>query len=157
MTTATAAATQVYSKDDLLPMDVWGKNHWSTLAYIETVMVETGGFEVGFDARMTQNRRHFRVMSEQNPKPIRPGRSISMSFAKPMDPQYSTMLNNGQQVEGHDDWCCVQDFAASGLLTTSEFEPKDVLHLSEQGQAVCAALRVHKQKGGNFAEFKYAV
>lgn len=148
---------RVFSVDDYIPMEFWGKNHWSTLAYIETVMVETGGFEVGFDPRMTQNRRNFRVMAEQNPKPKRPGRTPSMAFSSPMDVKYSTALNNGQKVDRHDDWCCVQDFAASGLLTTKEFEPKDVLHLSEFGQKVCAALRIHKQNGHNFASFQYPI
>lgn len=152
-----ATEAQVYLKDEYIPMAMWGKNHWSALAYIETVMVECGGFEVGFDARMTQNRRHFRVMAEQNPTPKRPGRSISMSFASPMAPEYSTTLNDGQRVDGHDDWCCVGDFAASGLLKAEHFEPKDVLHLSELGQKICAQLRAHKQGGGNFAEFRYTV
>ncbi len=43
-----------------VPVELWSKDHWSTLAYIETVMVEHGGrFEVGWDPRMRQNRRNF--------------------------------------------------------------------------------------------------
>jgi len=30
-------------------MDLWGRDHWSTLAYIETVMVDCKGFQIGQD------------------------------------------------------------------------------------------------------------
>jgi hypothetical protein len=29
--------------DGYIDIHLWGKDHWSTLAYIETVMVECGG------------------------------------------------------------------------------------------------------------------
>lgn len=28
--------------DDNIPMNLWGKDHWTTLAYIETVMIAAG-------------------------------------------------------------------------------------------------------------------
>jgi hypothetical protein len=150
--TAQAAqeATTSFTKDDMIPMEFWGKGHWSILAYIEAVMVECAGFQVGFDPRMTQNRRNFRVMQEMCP---RPKRTSTPHGGVAMDDKWSTLLNNSQRVIGHDDWCCIQDIAAEGLLSATSFEPKDTLHLSEKGKDLAAKLRVHKQEGGMYATF----
>lgn len=40
-------------EDSYIPMNMWSKDHWTTLAYI--------GFQVGRDARMRSNRRNFRA------------------------------------------------------------------------------------------------
>lgn len=64
---ASIAETVTFTMDDSIPVAYCGKNHWSLLAYIETVMVECGGFDVGFDPRMTQNCRNYRIMKEINP------------------------------------------------------------------------------------------
>jgi hypothetical protein len=156
MTEASAASTvsndPVFTKDDFIPMAYWGKNHWSLLAYIETVMVDMGGFHVGFDPHMSQNRRNYRIMQEMNPRPKRAKSSNSMGLV--MKDEWSTILNNGQKVIGHDDWCSLQDLANEGLLTAEAFEPKDMLHLSEKGRAIADRLRAHKSAGGNFAAFR---
>jgi hypothetical protein len=152
---------KVYTFDDPIPMAMWGKNHWSILAYIESVMIECAGFEVGFDARMTQNRHNFRVLAMDAPKPKRPGSYISPERSQVMKLEYSTKLNNGQQVTGHDDWCCIQDMGSAGLISVegnddapSLFLPGHIMHLTPEGQKICAALRVHKQAGGMFGNFR---
>lgn len=33
-----------------VPMDMWAKDHWTTLAYIDNVMVDNAGFQVGREA-----------------------------------------------------------------------------------------------------------
>ena len=52
-----------------VPMARWGRDHWRCLVYVEAVMVEMAGFQVGADPRMTANRRHYRVLAEQCPRP----------------------------------------------------------------------------------------
>jgi hypothetical protein len=138
--------------DGYIPMAIWGKDHWSTLAYVETVMVESAGFQVGADARMRSNRHNFRVMQEQCPKPKRPGK-LAMGIT--MDPKYGSRLNDGTSVDNHDDWMCVQDMAKEGLFTVGpdEMEPGVVLHFSKKGNALAEALRRHKSAGGQFAKF----
>ena len=75
-----------------------------------------------------------------------------------MDPvAQATRLNNGTVVEGHDDWCCVQDMEAAGIVSGEPLEPGAVLHLSEAGTALVAELRKHKADGGTFANFKPAI
>lgn len=138
-----------------IAVNLWGKDHWSTLAYVETVMVECAGFQIGSDARMRSNRRNFRVMHEQCRHPKRPERSTA-SMAVSMVPQHGTRLNNGTKVEDHDDWACIQDMAQAGLFTVSvdAVEPKQVLHFSPIGSTIAVQLRNHKAAGGMFATFK---
>jgi sulfate adenylyltransferase subunit 1 (EFTu-like GTPase family) len=141
--------------DDNIPMNLWGKDHWTTLAYIETVMVDCGGFQIGRDARMKSNRRNFRVMAEDCPKPKRVGGNAGMAIV--MKLEHSTKLNDGSVIDNHDDWCCIQDMAEAGLLTLHqhEIEPGVVIHFSELGRDVANKLREHKASGGNFAAFRF--
>jgi hypothetical protein len=149
------AEKQQYSADDYIPSAVWGKDHWTTLAYVETVATDCAGFQVGSDARMRTNRRHFRVMQDC----LKPRRAKAGGIGLVMDPvAHATRLNDGQTVEGHDDWNCVQDLANEGLfnLDASGVEPGITLHLSTKGQAWCAKLRSHKQAGGTYSTVNIA-
>lgn len=144
------------NNDAFVPMAQWAKDHWSTFAYVDAVMVDCGGFQVGLDPRMKANRRHFRVMGEECQRPRRPsGGGASMAIA--MAPEHATRLKNGTTVAGHDDWMCLQDMAEAGLFADgSEVRPGETLHLSPKGRALIAALREHKAGGGNFASFEPA-
>lgn len=143
--------------NEFVPEALFWHDHWSTLAYLETVLVDCGGFQVGLDARMRQNRRNFRVMMKECPRPKRTGLAgMSQSGAIPMDPEHGTRLQDGTVLEWSDDWSCVQDMAAAGYFTCGPdaVEPKVILHLSEKGQAICARLRQHKANGGNWRNFQ---
>ena len=141
---------KTFSQDEIVPMEFWGKDHWSTLAYVETVMVEHAGFQIGSDARMKSNRRNFRVMREQCPRPKRTNHAFGGIV---MNPEHSSVLRNAASVN-HDDWCCVQDMAAAGLFIESDCQPGVVLRLSEYGAHVVNALREHKRVGGSYTTFK---
>lgn len=143
--------------DDYISMLNWHKDHWSTLAYVETVMVDNAGFQLGTDAHMRSNRRNFRVMAEACPRPKRAS-GANPSLARVMQPQHTTRLKDGSPTDNHDDWACIQDMAAEGLFTVGpeDVQPAVVLHLSERGQGVCNALRAHKAAGGHFAGFDAA-
>jgi hypothetical protein len=149
--------TSTFSANDYVPMSAWGKDHHSTVAYAETVMVECGGFQVGLDSRMRSSRRNFRVMSLECPRPKRPGRPDG-HLAVAMSTEHGTRLNNGQTLQGHDDWACLQDAAREGLFTAGpeDIEPGVTLHLSDRGRQYCAELRAHKASGGNFATFVFS-
>lgn len=139
---------------EYIPMVLWGKDHWTTLTYMETVMVECGGFQVGLDPRMRSHRVHYRVMYQKCRRPKRPSPQYAGVV---MRPEHSTILNDGQQVPNHDDWCCIQDIAHEGLLTipVDHIQPKIELHLSEKGQVIVAKLRQHLMAGGSFGNFIY--
>ena len=140
-------------EDGYVAIDNFSPDHWSTLAYAETVMVECGFFQVGFDARMRQGRRHFRVMHEQCRKPKRPS---SGAMGVVMDNKYSTTMRDGTVVQGHDDWHCVQDMVAAGLMTSKDdsVEPCVKLHLTDLGRDINGQLRAHKASGGSWKTFE---
>lgn len=138
----------------LVSMSRWGKDHWSTLAYIETVMVNCEGFQVGSDPRMKANRRNFRVLAQECPNPRRATRSAP-SLAMVMRPEHATRLRDGTVMPNHDDWECLQDFAAEGLFAgAAQVEPKKTLQFSARGLALAADLRAYKAQGGQFANFE---
>ena len=138
---------------ELVPMDQWGKDHWSTLGYVEAVSVENAGFQVGQDPRMKTNRRHTRVLAACP----RPKRTAGFTLGVTMAPEHATRLKDGTQIANHDDWACLQDFVGAGLFQHgAEVEPKKVLTLSERGLALTAALRAHKSNGGSYATFESA-
>ena len=140
--------------DAYVPIARWGPDHWSTLAYLETVAVDCAGFQVGADAKMRSNRRNFRVMHEECARPKRYGRWLPGIV---MADHHGTRLNDGTTLPHHDDWCCVQDMAAEGLFDQSveAVQPGVVLRLSVKGDRVVTALRAHKRAGGSFAAFRY--
>jgi hypothetical protein len=146
---------KTFSVSDYIPMSHWGKDHWSTLGYVEVIMVECGGFQVGTDPRMKSSRRNFRVMAQGCPHPKRP--TLGSAFAYAMELTQSTKLNDGQVVSGHDDWACVQDMAAEGLFQQGPdaVEPGTVLTLSEKGVAIVNALREFKRNQGQYGQFRW--
>lgn len=149
------AAPKVFGLDEYIPMSYWSRDHWTTLSYIETVMVDFAGFQVGADARMKSNRRNFRVMSQECPKPKRASNGSAQAMV--MDPSYATKLNDGQQVPNHDDWACVQDMAAEGLFVQlpDDVQPGTILRFSEKGHKVANAFREFRRDGGKSGDFRW--
>lgn len=148
-----------YTKDDIIPADQWANDHWSTLLYAETVMVDYAGFQVGLDARMRTGRYHFRIFSQECPKPL--GRSGAGVAVMPLGT--GTLLRDGSVVENHDDWHCIQDMFAAGIffatdngVRVEEMEPGIHLHLTKAGRSLVDSLRKHKCEGGNLKDFVYA-
>lgn len=138
--------------DAYIPVNAWGKDHWSTLAYVDHIMTECAGFQVGQDGRMRSNRRHYRVMAEA-PRPRRPSHP---HVGVVMAPEHGSRLKDGTVVANHDDWCCLQDMAQEGVFTDGPdaVQPGATLHFSAKGKALADGLREHKQQGGKFATYE---
>ena len=113
-----------------VPIHLWGKDHWSTLAYAECRVTDNSG---------TINRQHMR------------------GDACGHDAGYPTRLRLGIELPNHSDFDCLFDFEAAGLmeLTGTGLYPQ-IKKLTDRGKLVCAALRSHKQDGGSFSNFSYA-
>lgn len=133
------------AQDQLVPTELWGRDHWSTLAYIEAKLVD-GDYSVKFDPRMRQGRRNFRVLSK--------GRGCAGGVV--MQPEHGSRLSDGTILPWSDDWACVQDMLADGLFEDGEWDTGFPLKLTEKGYAVAAALRKHKAEGGTYSNFKVA-
>jgi len=126
-----------------IPMARWGKDHWSTLAYIETRIVDHKG---------VPNRDHMRTDASVHPGLTgSAARVLGLSTRK-----YPTRLNDGALVAAHDDWSCLDDAEAAGLLESGGTGIHPVYRLTPLGAQVCAALRLHKPNG-SFGTFRWPV
>jgi len=127
-----------------IPMQQWGKDHWSTFAYLETRVVDYKG--VVDNRRMRCNPRLHRAFAH------------SASFGSK---EYPTRLSGGVEEHNHDDWSCVEDMAAAGMIVlewdSAPSEPfgrgKAKVSLTPLGQDIASLLREHKGKGGTFGNF----
>jgi hypothetical protein len=134
--------------DGYLPIQVWGKDHWSTLAYLETCTVDRRG--IVDNNRMRCNPRlHREFMS-------------TMPGANTGEPnKYPTRLAVGVQND-HDDWSCLEDMVAAGLVKASFRQVRDVVFGSNQacveltpdGRKIANQLRQFRAQHGNYNGFK---
>lgn len=121
---------------DYIPMSEWGKDHWSTLAYLETRAVDHSGL---IDNRhMRCNPRLHRIFAH------------SGSFS---GKEYPTRLKRSE-LENHDDWSCVEDMVSAGLIEAWFSESRGKIKFTDYGQSVANLLRVHKMNGGSFSTFE---
>lgn len=138
----TMAPTKTETKQEpSVPVNKWGKDHWSTLAYIETRIVDHSG---------VPNPEHMRADIDIHPQ----FGNRAQQEASP-DKRYPTILNDGTTVEKHDDWSCVDDMVAVGIMEWQGTGINPVFVLTEEGHRVTASLRRHKAKGGQFRDFRY--
>lgn len=121
-----------------IPPRRFGKDHWSTFAYVECRVVDNGG---------VPNRQHMRC----DPR-IHPGLTNSANREFGGSRRYPTRLRDGVATR-HDDWSCVDDLAAAGLVEILGTGIHPVWRLTDRGREVAAKLRAHKSAGKNFASF----
>lgn len=121
-----------------VPVAQWGRDHWSTFAYIETRIVDHRG--VVHNQHMRCHPRLHRAFAHEGSRgPLAP-----------------TRLAGGEELAQHDDWSCAEDAIAAGLLTVDERVPgAPVFALTDRGHTAAAALRRHKAGGGNFGNFTW--
>ena len=132
---------------DFVPMNKWGKDHWSTFAYIETRIVDHKG---------KLDNKHMRC----NPRIHRQLANVTPFGSLVNGGEYPTRLKDGE-IENHDDWSCVEDIEAAGLLTHKIKEVNKnifgnsaaTVKFTDLGYSIAAMLRKHKGEGKNFAEF----
>lgn len=90
--------------DEYIKPEQWGKDHWSTLLYAESIAVNHGG-KID-NRRMRTNARLHRHFA--NLAPIT-GQIVDGS-------SYPTRLADGENADNHDDWSCLEDAAAAGYV-----------------------------------------
>ncbi len=121
-----------------IPMSEWGKDHYSTLGYIECRVVDHNGYP---------DKRHMRCDPSAHLLLTHEG----SSHGSPSP----TRLAGGKTVAGHDDWSCVDDMEAAGLLENIGTGANPRFKLTDAGMMVCNALRNHKASGGSHGDFAY--
>jgi len=119
----------------------FGKDHWSTFAYIETLCVDSPNSEgVG-----VINGRRMRCDTDRHPLLV----GGLYSFA---DEKYPTRLREGKELSNHDDWDCLEDLEREGLLEIISLI-NGFVKLTEKGIKIAGELRGHKARGGTFSTF----
>jgi len=124
-----------------IKMDRWGKDHWSTFAYIETRIVDRKGIP---------DRNNMRTDIDLHPALLGPQLAVFGGNQK-----YPTRLKGSETVSDHDDWSCLDDAEEYGLIENIGSGINRVYRLKERGKIVAAALRAYKADGKNFASFSY--
>ncbi len=126
-------------------MSEFGKDHWSLLAYVETLCVDGRGNGVGeIDKRRLSC----------NPK-RHPVHAVNEGMCKWKDDYSSRLADGAAPVPGHDDWDCLDDLEAAKLLEIMS-EVNGFVILSDRGREMAGRIRAHKSKGGSFANFSPA-
>jgi hypothetical protein len=104
-----------------VPVELWGKDHIITLLYIETRCVDYKGAVAPQHMRSHPTRSHPAALSGG---------------------AYPTRLADGSELYDHDDWDCLYDLKAAGLLEwpSKPSLPQNV-RMTNKGWAVAHRLR----------------
>jgi hypothetical protein len=119
-------------------IDLFGKDHWSALAYAECRIVDNKGIPTLSHMRCDP-RRH-------------PGLVHRLPFDAIGSKEYPTILAGGALLFSHDDWDCIDDLEAAGLMQIKGTGIHPVWKLTQQGLEIAAKLRAH----GSFNSFAWA-
>lgn len=109
----------------IVPKESWGRDHESTLLYVETRCVDHGGKPER--AQMRTNRR------------LHPGLASADYPNVRVSPP--TRLADGSVLVDHDDWSCVDDMAAAGLVQNIGTGINPLWRLTDAGWAEAGRLR----------------
>jgi hypothetical protein len=122
-----------------VPVEQWGKDHWSTFAYIACVVTGRKG-EPDKDRMRTDKDLHPGLL----------GRQVSLLGS---DKKYPTILKGDIELPNHDDWNCAEDLEAVGLIKWNGTGIHPIFELTECGWKIFKDLTAFKNNGGTFATF----
>lgn len=120
-----------------IPLELFGKDHWSTFGYLEHCAVERRG-QVEIVRMRCDPGRHPLLAHEGS------------RFGSPSP---TRLKAEGVLIHNHDDWDCAEDLERVGLLTNVGSHVNPLFQLTPMGRAVATQLRAHKEGGGVFGTF----
>ncbi len=143
---------------DIVPMEDFGKDHWSLLGYFETLCVDSVNDMGKIDMRRVRcNTKTHPHYSANHMDRLGPGEHG-------WKPEYGTRLHGyflegkerdkSRQIQEHDDWDCFEDLIKADLVTWEGTGTFPHVKFTEKGLEIAAELRVHKAIGGVFAHFR---
>ena len=130
------------TKPDKKPVSVdhFGKDHWSTFAYLDCRAMDRKG---------VIDREHMRCDQD-----LHPGlRNTANRNSPASNKKYPTILKGGIELENHDDWSCFEDLEAAGFVKWEGTGFNPIVVFTELGNEIISKLRIHKKAGGSFGTF----
>lgn len=110
----------------------FGKDHWSTLLYIETCCVDNAG---------RVDRARLRCNPERHPH-------FNSRHHPEWSDDYSTRFRSGERrIPGHDDWDVIEDLEHAGLLERLGTGAQPLFKLTDAGWRRVHALRRERAEG----------
>ena len=130
-----------------VPIEEWGRDHWSTFAYIETLCVD------GHDGIGIPDLHRIQCNPARHPGLVTFGLLGTVNDGS----AYAIRLADGEEIPGpdYDEWDCIDDMKAEQLLTAVGTGIHPAHLLTERGKMVAGQLRSHKASGGNWATFRW--
>lgn len=128
----------------IFPIDKWGKDHWSLLAYCECRTVDHDGILDLVHIRINVTKRSF-------------SNGTIASATQKWNPDWSTRLKSRKKPDKtHDDIDVLDDLQREEFLTYTFKCGNCKITLTEKGRETATEIREHKSRGKNFNEFKLA-
>ena len=129
-----------------VPVEDWGKDHWSLLAYVYLMAV---------DQRPLDHQR-MRCNAETHPL------LYQLRCEPRWEASYGTRLrgyfgavgahNPSRRLPQHDDWDCLDDLEAAGYVEVLSLV-NGIVRVTVAGVAMASMVLAHKAAGGVFATF----
>ena len=138
-----------------VPIQDFGRDHWSLLAYVETLCVDSHKKGVG-----EIDKRRVRANEKRHPM-----HAVNANMgAGGWQPDYGSRLAGywdtlgrrvpARQIPQHDDWDALNDMEKAGLVEVIS-EANGFVKLTEKGMKIAGELRSYKAKGGMFSGFRW--
>jgi len=144
---------------EAVPIEKWGKDHFSLLGYVGCRVVDNQG-TIDMDHMRVNQDRHLAAHTGRNTY----GQA---SDACKWEPEHGTRLAGFFEAKGkakeafrlpdHDDIDCLDDLDAARLIVDHGSAMFPRITLTELGRRIEFQLREHKSKGGHFAGFPQVV
>lgn len=115
---------------------MWGRDHWSLLAYIEDGCVNSPIRSFRVDKRKLQTNLN------RHPQ--------HMPAGHPDGSEYGIRLSDGTELEGsaYDEWDCLDDLEREGYIMSVGTGQNPAYEMTEIGHQMASRLRQHKLTEG---------
>jgi len=133
-------------------VEQFGKDHWSTLVYIESRAVDQRGI-LNHDQMRCNIQRHAYLVGPQKMRHLS-GREEEALW----NPRYGTVLRDGSMRPEHDDWDCLYDLVEAGLAEiagshATKHIDSVIVRLTLKGVQLAQQVRLFKAQGGQYRDF----
>ena len=140
------------------PAALFGKDHWSLLAYVEHCCVNSrdGIGQIDYRRVRCNPARHPTQCGVYAQDILwKTGFSTRLkgfcAFTDRNDAE--TAIAAGLQIRDHDDWDCLEDLETAGYIEVLSMT-NGRIQMTTRGNAVASQLRSHKTSGGLFGTFQ---